>query len=249
MGLYLCSLVAGGMIGRIGVALLTDAVGWRWAIGGLAVLPLAGSVILRRHLVDLPSPARGGGISRQLTNPRVLRATVVGSAFFFTFVGTFSFVVYRLEAPPFGYGTVTGSLVFCLWLLGASTPVVGRLVDRVGWRRMAGAAVLVSVSGTLLTLPDHIGAVLPGLALFALGNFSGVTAAQIGIARSTDVDRGAATAVYFSCYYALGALGAYLPGVAWQTWGWGGVVSLTLGAFAVASAALVVGRLSPMALR
>lgn len=238
MGFYLCSLVAGGMTGRIGVALLTEAVGWRWAVGGLAVLPLAGSVVLYRSLPDLPSPARGGGIARQLRNPRVLRAAVVGSAFFFTFVGTFSFVVYRLEAPPFDYGTATGSVVFTLWLLGAFTPIVGRLVDKLGWRPIGGVAVGLCVSGTLLTLPAHISTIAVGLALFALGNFSGVTAAQIGVATSTQVDRGAASAVYFSCYYASGALGAYIPGLAWQAWGWSGVVVLLLGVLALAGFAL-----------
>jgi MFS transporter, YNFM family, putative membrane transport protein len=238
MGYYLCSLVAGGMIGRIGVALVADAIGWRWAIGGLAALPLAGAVILHRSLPERPSPERGGGIVRQLTNPRVLRAAVVGSAFFFTFVGTFSFVVYRLEAPPFGYGTAAGSLVFCLWLLGASTPLVGRFVDRVGWRPMGAVAVGLCACGSLLTLPAHISTLALGLGVFALGNFSGVTAAQIGVATSTQVDRGAASAVYFSCYYAFGSLGAYVPGLAWQAWGWSGVVGLVLGAMTVAAAAL-----------
>jgi MFS family permease len=41
MGYYLTALIAGGLIGRVGVALLSAAVGWRWAIGLLAVLPLA----------------------------------------------------------------------------------------------------------------------------------------------------------------------------------------------------------------
>ena len=36
------------------------------------------------------------------------------------------------------------------------------------------------------------------------------------------VDRGAASALYFGIYYACGALGAYLPGLAWEAWGWEG---------------------------
>src|SRR5439155_1106277 len=39
MGYYVASLVAGGLIGRVGVALLADVLGWRWAIGVLAVVP------------------------------------------------------------------------------------------------------------------------------------------------------------------------------------------------------------------
>ena len=242
MGYYLCSLVVGGMTGRIGVALLTQAVGWRWAIGGLAVLPFLGSVVLHRHLVDLPAPKRAGGIAHQLRNPRVLRAALVGSAFFFTFVGTFSFVVYRLEASPFSYGTAAGSVVFVLWVLGGTTPLVGRLVDRVGWPRIALAAVGLCAGGLLLSLPDHVSTLAIGLGCFALGNFSGVTAAQIGVATATETDRGAATAVYFSLYYTCGALGAYLPGLAWQAWGWTGVVALAVAVLCVAVAALALIR-------
>ena len=44
-----------------------------------------------------------------------------------------------------------------------------------------------------------------------------------------------------SIYYGAGALGAYLPGLAWQEWGWGGsrptgLVALLLAAAALAAA-------------
>src|SRR5213082_3081941 len=40
MGRYVTALVAGGLVGRIGPALVAAVLGWRWAIGLLAVLPL-----------------------------------------------------------------------------------------------------------------------------------------------------------------------------------------------------------------
>jgi YNFM family putative membrane transporter len=40
---------------------------------------------------------------------------------------------------------------------------------------------------------------------------------------------GAASALYYSIYYSAGALGAFLPGLAWQAVGWTGV-SLVVGA-------------------
>ena len=244
MGYYMSALVAGGLTGRIGVALLTDVVGWRWAIGGLAILPLAGSVILHRSLPDLPRPARAGGsgLRRQVTNASVLRAAVVGSTFFFVFVGTFSYVTYRLERPPFGYGTVAGSAVFGLWILGFTTPIVGRVVDRVGWRRVAGASAALCAAGLLITLPSQIVGVVVGLAAVALGNFAGVMAAQIGVSDASKVDRGAASAVFFSFYYASGALGGYLPGLAWQAWHWNGVALAGFGVLLLAGLALVVPR-------
>src|SRR2546426_11869881 len=137
MGYYVASLVAGALCGRVGVGLLAAAVGWRWAIGILVVFPLSAGVVMQRALVDLPVELpRGGmfrGVLRQLRNPSLLRATVTGAAFFFTFVGCFSYVVYRLERPPFGFGPAVGSLVFVLWILGAAGPAIGRLADRIGW--------------------------------------------------------------------------------------------------------------------
>src|SRR5436305_14633529 len=61
MGYYVTALVAGGLIGRVGVALLAAALGWRGAIGLLALLPLAAALVMRRTLVSLPlAPVEGG---------------------------------------------------------------------------------------------------------------------------------------------------------------------------------------------
>ena len=40
MGYYVSALIVGALTGRLGVALVTAAIGWRWRIGGLAVLSL-----------------------------------------------------------------------------------------------------------------------------------------------------------------------------------------------------------------
>jgi len=243
MGYYVASLVAGGLIGRVGVALVAAAVGWRWGIGLLAALPLAAAIFMQRSLVELPvAPARGGmlaGARRQLHNPVLLRAAVTGSAFFFTFVGCFSYVVYRLERPPFSFGTAVGGLIFLLWVLGAVGPVIGRLADRIGWQRLALSSLAVAALGLALSLPDRLPTLVVGLALVTLANFSGVTAAQLGVAASSDRDRGAASAVYFSFYYAVGSLGAYLPGLAWERYRWHGVALTGFAALSVAAAVLI----------
>jgi MFS transporter, YNFM family, putative membrane transport protein len=245
MGNYVTALIAGGLVGRVGVALLAAGLGWRFAIGLLAVLPLAAAVVMRRSLVDLPlAPAPGSrfhGVRRQLRNAPLLRTTALGSAFFFTFVGTFSYVVYRLERPPFSFGPAAGSAVFALWLLGVFGPLFGTLADRIGWRRLAFSALAVTAAGLALTLPAHLPALVLGLALITLANWAGVTAAQIGVAEASDVDRGTATALYYSLYYFTGALGGYLPGLAWEHFHWGGVVVTGWIALALATTAFALG--------
>src|SRR5438067_1938141 len=113
-------------------------------------------------------------------------------------------------------------------IAGVATPLVGRLADRVGWPRIAYAALGLAAAAIALTLSSALPLVLLGLALLAIANFGGVTAAQIGVSKASDVDRGAASAIYFSIYYALGSLAAFVPGLAWQAWRWNGVALLEL---------------------
>jgi len=245
MGNYVTALIAGGLIGRVGVALLTAGLGWRWAIGLLAIFPLTAAIVMRRSLLDVPlTPASGSrwsGARRQLRNRRLLQTTATGSAFFFTFVGTFSFVVYRLERPPFSFGPAAGSFVFALWLLGVFAPAFGTLADRIGWRRLAFSAFAVAAVDLAATLPARLPALVLGLALVTLANWGGIIAAQIGVAEASTADRGAASAVYYSIYYSSGAVGGYLPGLAWERFGWGGVVATGWLALALAAAVLGLG--------
>jgi MFS transporter, YNFM family, putative membrane transport protein len=241
MGFYIAALVSGGIVGRVGVALLTAAVGWRWPIGALALLPAAGALVMARTLPEAPglpvTVRRRQAVRRLLRNRGLLQATTAASALFFTFVGVFSFVTFRLEGPPFGWSPAAGSLVFLLWCMGGLGPAAGTAADRAGWRAVVLGALGCAVAAVALTLPASALTLVPALALLAAAMFCGVTAAQLGSATSTAADRGVASAIYFSAYYGSGALGGYLPGLAWEHWRWAG---LALGCLAVLAAALAV---------
>ncbi len=245
MGYYVSALVAGGLVGRLGVALASEVVGWRVAIGALAVLPLVAVVAMRSGLPEPALPARGGGIGRHLRNLGLLGVSLGGGALFFTFVGTFTYVTYRLEDPPFSLSSAAASLVFVLWLTGLAGPATGRVADRFGWRRLALGTVALSAVGVLLTIPDVLSLLVVGLACIAGAMFMGYTATQLGVSAVASVDRGAATALYFSIYYGAGALGAYVPGLAWEAHGWRGVAAVGLVALGIA--ALALGLVRPSA--
>jgi YNFM family putative membrane transporter len=96
----------------------------------------------------------------------------------------------------------------------------------------------ISAAGLALTLPDWLPTIVVGLGIVATAMFTGYTATQLGVSDVARADRGAASALYFSMYYSAGALGAYVPGLAWEAWGWTGVTALGLAALAVAAVAL-----------
>jgi len=244
MGLYVSSLVAGGLVGRVGVALLTAATGWRVALAAVAALPLAATLVMRRSLPpeDAAPPSAGLSLATlraTLSNRALVAATLTGSAMFFSFMGTFSYIDFRLEDAPFDLSPALVGLVFVLWAMGAVGPLAGRLAGHHGWRAVALAGLLSAATGISLSLIASLPVVVVGLALVTLGNFTAVTAAQVGVAGATDRNRGLASAMYFSTYYIAGALGAYVPGLAWQSWHWTGVWALVTGAYVVGLTALL----------
>ena len=109
-------------------------------------------------------------------------------------MGVFSYVDFRLERAPFNLSPAVIGLVFVLWVMGAAGPLAGRLAGRVGWRPVSAVALAIAAGGLTLSLVDALAVVVAGLALVTLGNFSCVTAAQLGVAGATDRDRGIASA-------------------------------------------------------
>ena len=254
VGYYISALIAGGLIARAGVALLASAVGWRAALGVLTVLPAVALLVLRRTLPPEVAPARGdraGGakVLSLFRNPALISATAAGCGVFFAFQAVYTYVSFRLEGPPFGLDPTLVGIIFMLWLLGVFGPTAGRIAERHGWRRLAGSAMLIGAAGVLLTLTQSLPLVILGLGFVIVSAFTGQTAAMLGQGTSTETDKGLASALYFSTYYVVGALGGYFPGLAWESYGWGGVAATAFGSYgagllAVVAGALVVRRLA-----
>ncbi len=240
MGWYTAALIFGGLLGRLGVAALAEVVGWRTALGALALLPLIALVVMARGLPAAPARRRGNGEGR-LVNRRVLAAALCGPASFFIFVGVFSFIGYRLESAPFNLSPGVAALVFAAWLAGAVAPLAGRRSEQYGWAPVALVGVVSATLGVVLSLPDALPLIVIGLVLVTVGMFIVVTAAPIGVGTAAGVRPGGASAVYYSIYYAAGSLGAFVPGLAWQAAGWVGVVAIASLAAAVALVGATLG--------
>ena len=240
MGLYVFALVLGGLVGRVGVALVTAAGEKPRRVGRRRRAPADGHA---RHAALAAPGDAGAAVGRPVgghgapaaRNRALMAACLTGAGLFFSFMGVFSYIDFRLERPPFSLSPAVIGLVFVLWIMGAAGPLAGRLADRHGWRAVALGGLLLCAGGLTLSLVPVLGVVVVGLALVTLGNFSAVTAAQLGVAGSTDRDRGVASAMYFSGYYVAGALGAYVPGLAWEQWHWTGVWAMAIAAYALGS--------------
>lgn len=246
MGYYISSLVAGGLIGRVGVASITSALGWRWALGLMAVLPVLSSIVLRRTLPPEEAPARAASagfakVAALFRNPKLMSAAIAGCGSFFSFITVYTYAAYKLESAPFRLDATQTGLVFVIWVLGIFAPTAGKLAERHGWRRVSASAMALGTTGVLLTLTSSLPLVIVGLALVMVAAFTGQTAAALGQGTSTATDKGLASALYFSLYFTAGAAAGYFPGLAWEAFGWSGVAVTAFGSYGTGLAAVVVG--------
>lgn len=247
MGYYLASLVAGGLIGRVGVGMVAALTTWRIALLLLALLPMAASIGLHRTLPpEAPNRAASSRLTRAklasaLANPGLVAVTLSATSLFFGYTAIFSYVDFHLEAAPFNVAPALTSLVFLLWIFGLVGPWAGRLADRVGWQRVAFASLALGALGIAVSLVPSLPVLVLGLAILAASGFAGFTAFQLGLADTARRDRGVASALYYSVYYGVGAMGGYLPGLAWEHFAWPGVVGVALAVFATGAAILTVG--------
>ncbi len=245
MGAYTSSLVLGGFVGRVGTGLITEWTDWRLALSLLAVPAGLGALAMWRWLpadAVAPSPhPLSHAVRKHLHNGRLLLNAACAGLTFFGFVGVFTYATFRLTEPPIGLSLGEAGLVYGVWLVGLLvTPITG-LAGRVGPQRVVPWLLVLSISGALLTLADSLPLIVVGLAAMALAMFTVVPACQLLIPRLAKHDRGTATSLHLTVYYAAGGLGGYLPGFALDR-GWGTLI-------AVCVASIVGGLAASLGLR
>lgn len=245
IGIHMAGMVAGGFVGRTLAALVADVAGWRSAFPPLALLNLLGALVLALWLPADSTPSRrrkdaaSGSVLRE---PRLLATCVVGAGLLFSMTATFTYVGFKLAAPPLSLSTSLLGGIFVIYLLGMPAALAsGGLLKRFGRRRLMTAAILLNVAGLGLTLSGALAAILAGLTLFAAGTFI-AQPLSVGYAGSAFPQaRSVAVGLYVGSYYVGGSLGGVVPAAVWPSFGWPGavavVVAVQLAALALAMAA------------
>jgi len=238
--------VMGGLLGRVLAGAIAALGGWRAPFAAFAVLTAIAAVLLARDLA--PGGRRGAGMGEawagmlgHLRDPRLVGAYVVGGALFFAFIGIFTYLPFRLAAPPYALPTHLISSVYLVYLAGAiSSRSAGRLSSRVSPRVLIAAGLAVEAAGMGLTAARPLAVVLVGLVVMVVGTFIAQGVAPAFVNTTAETAKGGASALYLTSYYAGGTLGSALPGLAWQAAGWNGVVLSCIAATALAMTANAV---------
>jgi YNFM family putative membrane transporter len=237
-GFYIAANTIGSLVGRLGVGLSVQALGWRGGLGLVAAWVALGTVLLAatptsRRRADAVEPAlRGAGRpSLAIIMRKLWWAPFIGGTVFFPFLTVFSYSPYRLEGPPFRLSPAITSLIYLVYLLGAvASPIAGNVSDRVGRRPIIQVSLVVASVGLGCTLINLLSLTALGLALVCVGSLMAHVVANASVSEAANPlgarARATALSLYTLGFYVGGGLGSFVPGLALVRFGWNGVVAL-----------------------
>ncbi|WP_168197747.1 MFS transporter [Pseudolabrys sp. FHR47] len=227
-GIYMSGASLGGFSGRFFTGILSDFFGWRPAMMVIAVSTLAGAlavlILLPREKKFVRSEglaASGRQMLQHLRNGQLLAIYAAGFGVLFCFILTFTYINFRLAAPPFNLSPTWLGAIFVVYLVGSGlAPTAGWAVGRFGRRNVMITVIGIWIGGILLTLAMPLWLVLLGLVICAACGLICQAIATGFVSITAKAGRSSAVGLYVSCFYAGGAFGAAVGGVAWTIGGW-----------------------------
>jgi MFS transporter, YNFM family, putative membrane transport protein len=243
-GLYVTGASIGGFAGRFVPGVLADLVGWRSGFLALAVMSLAGAIVVAAMLPRERSFVRSEGLGasvrqmlRHLRNPQLLATYAIGFGVLFNFIAVFTYVNFHLAAPPYSFSPTLLGTIFVTYLAGSATaPLIGWAVVRFGRRPFILGVLFAWACGALLLLAQPLAAIILGLLLCAV---CGMLCQAISTGYVTAIakeGRSSAVGLYVTAFYVGGSMGALLPGLAWSAAGWPACVAMALAMLAIMAA-------------
>ena len=243
-GVYTSGASLGGFSGRFITGVLADVIGWRGGFLCLAAMTLVGATIVAFLLPRERKFVRSEGLVaaarqmlRHFRNSQLLATYAVGFGVLFNFIATFTFISFRLAAPPYNLSPTWLGAIFVVYLAGsATTPWTGRLVGRFGRRHVMLMIVALWMAGIALTLAPPLWAILLGLTLSAGAGLVCQAISTGYVAITAQAGRSAAVGLYVTSFYIGGSFGAALGGVAWIWGGWPACVGMVAAMLSVMAA-------------
>ena len=240
-GLFISGSSVGGFCGRFITGVIADLVGWRASFAAVALLTLAGGMIVTLALPRERSFVRSGGfllsvrqMLAHLRNPRLLAIYAVGFGVLFNFIATFTYISFHLAEPPYFFTPTLLGALFATYLGGSVVvPWVWRAILLFGRRRFILGIIAIWICGALLLLAPPVSVVIVGLTICATCGMVCQAVSTGYVITTAKEGRSSAAGLYASTFYIGGSAGAFLIGFVWQATGWTGCVAAIIAVQAI----------------
>lgn len=244
MGLYVAGTAFGGMAGRVATGALTEAFGWRWALGVMGCEGLAAAIgfwaFLPKSHNFTPRPGFDPGYhlrawAGHLRTPGLPLLFAVGGLSMGSFVTLYNYAGFHLTAAPYGLGQTQLGLIFTVYVFGMlSSSLAGALADRVGRRTVLPLGIVITALGALLSMGQPLWTVVGGIAVTTFGFFFAHSIASGWVGMLAKGAKGHASSLYLLSYYVGSSVAGSVGGWFWTALGWTGVADFILGLLALA---------------
>lgn len=238
MGLYIAGTAFGGMMGRVGMGLLTEIFSWQvsmavlgficlfCALGFIKLLPDARNVTQRKIMnVSFHLNAWLG----HLKNIHLVRLYSIGFLMTSVFVTLFNYVTFRFSTEPYSLSQTQISLIFLSYSFGmVSSSIAGTMADRVGRKQVLSLGFILMLIGVFLTLSASLFYIILGIGIVTTGFFISHSIASGNVGKLAHENKGHAASLYLLFYYLGSSIIGSMSGIVWQEQGWDGIVILNV---------------------
>jgi len=243
-GLFISGSSIGGFCGRFVTGAVADLLGWRASFAAVALLTLAGALIVtialpreRRFVRSGGFLASAGQMLAHLRNPRLLAIYAVGFGVLFNFIATFTYVSFHLAGPPYFFSSTLLGAIFVTYLGGSFVvPWVGRAILLFGRRRFVLGIIAIWIVGAFMLLAPPVSVIILGLTLCATCGMVCQAVSTGYVITTAKEGRSSAAGLYASSFYIGGSAGAFLIGLVWNATGWSGCVAAIVATQAIMAA-------------
>ena len=252
IGSILSGVLLGILLARTLSGFVARYFGWRFMFWLAAAIALAAAAAMRAVLPRIPprAPTKYGALMRSLWEvargtPKLRQISFVAALFFAAFSVFWTTLVFRLEAPPYRYGSEAAGLFGLVGAVGAAVaPLAGRLADRRSPLFVVANAVGVVFFSFLVFwgLGGHVWGMVAGVILLDAGIQAAQVANQTRVLALYPESRNRINTIYMICYFSGGSAGSLLGSFAWSHWQWPGVCIAGLSLMLLAALGLLAGR-------
>lgn len=236
MSLYVSGTVLGGFSGRFFAGHLEHFIGWRYGYIVMAICTLIGAIWAYKSLprsqnfiISENFRTAFATLFLHTKNPHVICSGFLGACILFSLVGCFTFINLHLSESPYLLTPANLANIFAIYLIGmVITPLSTRVVIRFGMTSTIRLAILVSITGLLMTLLTPLSIVIVGLTLMSSGVFITQAATISYLTSHVSESRSLASGLYYMGYYGGGFIGAWACALAYAQGKWLWTVGLIL---------------------
>ena len=233
MSWYIAATILGGFAGRALSGLIASLLHWRFSflLLGLGLLVAwfwlgriadAGSVKVARPNLKI--------VGKVLADPLVRTAYAMVFCFFLVFAAIMNYLPFRLTELSPNADEFRIGLAYSGYLMGIVVSLSAvRIHQRFGGaeRVMVGGMALFILALLIMNVPQ-VAALVGGMFLLCGASFLTHATATGYLNHYVTAYKGVVNGLYVAFYYGGGAIGSYLPGYAYRSFGWGGFITVLM---------------------